>query len=252
MSYQTYVLQALSPPWLLGTWGARWMTAFADEKDWLDTRLRDSVRARFPTYCPSDGLGYLSEERGIERGPAEPDDDFKERLRLCWESWTWCGTEFGIVNTYRYTGWPDALVAFDPREETWPTDWRALGTVWFVPACDTNFDDRATNWHHFWLFCDGYAEGYTLDTETWGDPGDWDDGGVWDFANPATWEAVERWRRVIRKWKTTGTTCVGLYLIMSDGGWADVWGGNTGLWDGPDEGTWQGDVRFISVGETPT
>ncbi len=249
------LLEWSTPPWLLGTWGRRWVTSVGSVLDPFVTRAKEATKTRFVLLAPSDALPLIGVERAIERGLDEADARYRSRLHAAWLTWKWSGTVYGMLMSLDAHGLEAGPVgAFDPWGE-WPTDWPVESHVWYTETTDWAPDDppygTSADWWRFWFLINAYAEAITTDL-LWNSPGTWDDGGVWDLG---TWDgailtsqSVETWRQQIRKWKTAGTTCHSMYFITSSGGWADIWG-PFGAWDGLDEGVWNGNVSEIPVGE---
>lgn len=247
----TQLLYKKTPPWLLGPWGIKWVNVLGGKADDLLTWAKDGVKARFVLECPDDALPAIGYERMIERAPGESYDNWRQRLWGAWETWKWAGTDRGIYNALGLLGWTISPWVYESLY-SWPINWPTSGLVWILPASSwggdcPDGDNDPTHFARFWVVADGYAMGYRTDG-TWADTGTWDDGGAWDFSDATTAEEVARWKQVIRKWKHSGTTCPEILMVLSDGGWADIWA-PLGAWDGSDEGTWQGTVLRIPVGE---
>jgi hypothetical protein len=247
----TQLLYKKTPPWLLGEWGQKWVTQLGGKFDELLTWAKEGVKLRFVLECPDEALIAHGYERMIERAPGESYDDWRDRLWAAWETWKWAGTDRGIYNAFSVIGWTISPWITEPMW-SWPPGWADTGLMWILPAmawggdCPDQ-DNDPTHFARFWILADGYALGYETDG-TWGDPGTYDDGGAWDFSDATTADEVDRWKRMIRKWKDSQATCPEILMIMSDGGWADIWA-PIGQWDAADEGTWQGTVLRIPVGE---
>lgn len=67
-------------PWFQKTWLYRLLYVFGVHCDALIESAVLAVKARFPTFAPSDALPALGRERGIRRGFAETDAQYRARL----------------------------------------------------------------------------------------------------------------------------------------------------------------------------
>lgn len=99
-----------APPWLLGPLGARFLQAKGEQLDWLADRMSQAVKARFPLVCPSDALPRIGEERGLPRGVAEPEAQYRARLQAAWDAWLWAGTPYGLLRAFQLAGYPSVLL----------------------------------------------------------------------------------------------------------------------------------------------
>lgn len=71
----------LAPTSLKGDGGDRMLYTIHLTSDGVLDWFLNGFVARFPTFCPDDGLARLCRDRRIVRGPAEPPFAIKERLR---------------------------------------------------------------------------------------------------------------------------------------------------------------------------
>jgi len=245
----TQYLGLVTPAWLKGLWGQRWINALGGKQDALVTHAKDGTKSRYPDIAPSGALPYIGDERGIEKAPGESDADYRLRLWGAWETWQWSGTSIGVYNGLVTCGLTVSDWLGTPWW-SWLSTWPETGHVWIMNAADwtdcPDGDDDPAHWARFWVVIDGYAEGFSSDG-TWGSGGTWGDGGAWGFGSSPTAAEVERWKRVIRKWKGAHATCPAILVITSSGSWGDVWG-MPGVWGG--SGTWGGSVVHITVGES--
>lgn len=109
MSYAGW-LQRLPIPWLVGDHGKDWWGAVGAVFDGEIERARAAVKCRLPGSAPSDALGFVASERGLERGPAETDDEFALRLQYAWDLKALTGTPLGLLLALYYAGFPGAVV----------------------------------------------------------------------------------------------------------------------------------------------
>jgi len=189
MAYKSFVdaIADVTPPFLRGKWGTRWVSAIGSVVDVLRDRAKYGVKARFITMCPDDAVAALGRERQIDRAPGDTDDVYRSRVDAAWLTWTWSGTDEGV---YAGLGAVGLTVATWVNEVwgAWPNNWPGDSNVWIVSAAQWGIppggDADPTHFARFWVVVDAYAEGWVVDTELWGDPGDWGDGGVWGLSSP--------------------------------------------------------------------
>ncbi len=110
MSYVTW-FQNLNIPWLTGGPNAqKYWAAIGSVFDDQVANLKAAVKCRFPTLAPSDALGFLGDERQLDRGPQETDPGYALRVRGAWETCPRAGTPAGLLLALYYGGFPGAVV----------------------------------------------------------------------------------------------------------------------------------------------
>jgi hypothetical protein len=115
MSYEDY-RKKWGPSWLKGTGGQAWQGAHGRFADSLVSRLKQAVKASFPSDCPADALPYLGSEIGIPRSPADTDDVYREKLRRAWEVWPFAGTPLGMLLALEAAGYAAGQVVLVQQE----------------------------------------------------------------------------------------------------------------------------------------
>ena len=219
-TFVEYATESLSPPRLRGVWGTRWVTAFAAEYDWLDERLTQSVLARFPRFCPADGLVLIGQDRQIVRAPMESDASYSKRLWSAWETWRWSGTGPGVMAGIHSSGVPSPPWGLGPD---WTDDWSSMGYVWLVPfrCMKQPPPNTPANAALFYVVIDYYAMtggdvGYRR-----GEPGFIR--GPWGARGTKfTQGEFQALVASIRKWKGAGETCAEIILCVTPNGVGDV------------------------------
>jgi hypothetical protein len=106
MPFRDFLVR-LGPTWLQRPRWAAFLGSYGQALDDLVDRAKLSVKARFPSYAPTDALTAIGGERQIPRVPGETDDHYAARLLAAWESWKWGGTALGLLralNTAGFTG----------------------------------------------------------------------------------------------------------------------------------------------------
>lgn len=158
-------LQQLSPPWLLGDKGRRWMQAHGDGLDQIADLIRYAVMARMIAVAPEDALVYAGIDRGMPRYATESTEEYRGRLIGAWEYWQWGGTKKGVQDVLALLGY---TVEIQELYLTEPLRWSEFA-ITVAPI-----------------------EG--IRKKRWGDDGTWGDGGLWGegFApTPDELEALE-------------------------------------------------------------
>lgn len=220
-------LSRVTPDFLKGKWGAKWIDGLGDHANDLTTWAKDGVKSKFPTIAPSGALMYLGSERGIERASEETDAEYRVRLWQAWDTWKWSGTDLGVYYGLESCGFTVSNWSTLPWF-TWPVTWPEPGNVWLfsynaVAGYAPDNDNTATHAGRFWVAINGYAEGINESLYTVG-------GGLVVTTSGAAIglniraAAVDRWRRTIRKWKGSHMTCPSIFLVLSTGGWSDIIG----------------------------
>jgi hypothetical protein len=163
MRYVDYILDSLAPPWLQDGNGCAWMTGLGEEKDFLKQRIIDSIALRFPTYAPADSLPEHGIDRQIDRAPGETDASYRGRLLGAHGTWTWSGTDYGIMLACEAMGWQIAHVdAYDSWPSTWPYDGASIETVtWLGPGVSVAGTpvERAVQYTYTWPIRDETTPG---------------------------------------------------------------------------------------------
>jgi len=101
----TDILTRYTPPWLLGVWGRRWVTAIGGLSDDLVDSVQTAAMCPLPLEAPDDALSYIGWERMLPQVPDEADADYAQRLWGAWETWKWSGTDTGFLNAFETLGW---------------------------------------------------------------------------------------------------------------------------------------------------
>lgn len=219
-SYKQMLL-ARAPPWLRTPVSEAWLRGTGDVLDSILQRVKDGVKARFPSVAPRDALTMQGGERGIPRAPTDTDAVYASKLIGAWDAWIWAGTAKGVLNVLwdaGYVGHPrvvisnnrsfrldadrelvieegggefifyavghwSAFAVFFPKP--WPAAWVTAG----VPPVSASDEARqAVALIHRWKSADALLAGVVIENtgELWGWPpeGLWGDpGGTWGGTN---------------------------------------------------------------------
>ena len=64
----------------------------------------------YTPLSPSDALPLTGQERGLARGYAETESQYRERLVNAFEAWRWAGTPFGLLRAFQIAGFPSVIL----------------------------------------------------------------------------------------------------------------------------------------------
>lgn len=109
MSYEIF-LQSIKSKWLQGPNAQAWQGAWGLLLDDQIDRIKQSVKARFPDYAPSDALPAIGDERQLDRGPFESDTSYIGRLKKAWDVWPFAGTPTGLMVALYYGGFTNVVL----------------------------------------------------------------------------------------------------------------------------------------------
>lgn len=109
MPYETWLVKK-APTWLQGPNGAAWLSGIGATKDFYVDQIRQAVLSSFPQYAPSDALGVLGDEIGLDRGPTESDGDYAARLVAAWIYWPLAGTPAGLLTALHFAGFDGGVI----------------------------------------------------------------------------------------------------------------------------------------------
>lgn len=191
--------EGLDPPWLRDKVGGGILYAMRSVLDALVDKNKQGVRLRFPTHAEESALGYIGNDRLMERGPTQPTESYRSDLRLAFDIWRNAGGPRTILQRLRNffnpaNGPPMRLVS---NSATWHEIDPPTGVVTeYVVGSNWNWNNDPSSWWWGWAIIEGDTL-WTLDV--WGDPGDWGDGGVWGSDMTYNWAVSIR--SIIAKWK---------------------------------------------------
>lgn len=197
-------VETISPPWLAGTWGGRFLFGIALTVDALREQLRQAVLARMPLEAPPDALPYIGADRRIERGIGESDASYADRLAGAFDAWSTAGNPPALLGQIRGYLSPSSnpITGYHARTVSNSSVWFTIdadGAVTQTPASPANWDWDGDGgaWWRYWLIL--YSDiGPWEDDGTWDDDGEWDDGGTWDTT--ATPQEVAAVKRIAGQW----------------------------------------------------
>lgn len=91
----------ISPPYLLGPTGSKYLYSMAIIYDGLTDAGAYALRARFPHYAPSDAFQWLQTDRQVDQGYSESNAGFADRLPQWLDLWAHAGASTGILLSLR-------------------------------------------------------------------------------------------------------------------------------------------------------
>lgn len=202
MPFRDYA-NAISTPWLRKKVGGGLLYAKGLILDALTDWLSIGVKARFPDQAPPDALGFIGNDRQIDRGPAEPDSGYKTRLRRASDTWRNAGGGRTILTQLAayFTGIAQPPLRLVSDSSVWHVyDW-ATGLVARSKPSPANWIwDSLTGvrWWRGWVIIDSSSGPWTR--HKWGSGGKWGSSGT-TWGSSATKQEVISIARIINKWK---------------------------------------------------
>ena len=188
--------RALMPLPLAGESGQAYAGVLGREKDAQLERAKDAVRARFPSRAPADALPLLGLNVQLERGPDEPEDAYRARLRDAFNAWRWAGTRKGILE------YALAPAGFENAALITNRQW--------TPAPP---DGQTAKWARFWaVIAEPHPWEPTYIDGTWTVEADTTS----TIGSTATLNDVMRVRRLLQAWKSARDVCMGAVIVFGD------------------------------------
>lgn len=154
-SYKQFAVD-ISPPFLQGSNGQKWLRGFNEHLDNLLDDTKSSVKARFPDEAADAGdtlaLGVIGSDSRIPRYLAETDAGYADRLKGRFTYHGSSGVEQGLLDDLAGLGFTDITLmeykdfpadSGDPNVHHSPGNW---------------YDSTGTTpwWSRFWLFIGAY------------------------------------------------------------------------------------------------
>lgn len=197
----------ISPPRLQTEKAANYVYAFIGlPLDMIAQAAKESVLARFPSYCPEDALPYHGRDRGIPRGPAEPKESFIARLL----EWRQLEEGSGVGRAML-----DELAAYLQPSLMRLRIWTQAGMIYTREADGFLLIDHSApmywNWDNSpglyarsWLviYSDPDVAGFPFSRDgTWGDGGTWGDDPTTGWGSTATLNQIAGIRSIVSQRK---------------------------------------------------
>lgn len=194
-------VERLSPPWLAGFFGTRFMIGMVGVvADLLLEAVEQATTVGWLNRktLPVDALKDIGENANIQRVTGETNDNYKSRLFRKWELWEESATSKFAENSFT----PFGVAAADITLKT-TRDWVV---------------DDSPNWSRWWIILDGSAGNLPWSELlwngfAWGTPGT-------TWGTTATQEEIFGVIRLLCKWKSAHE--IGVEIIILYG--ATLWG----------------------------
>ena len=97
MSYESYIVEALSPGFLRGRYGERLMRSIGSWTDALIARVIEAHDVRLLDTAPPDTIPYAASDSNIQRYALETFKKFLAQLKLHWKAWPTAGTRNELI-----------------------------------------------------------------------------------------------------------------------------------------------------------
>lgn len=215
---------ALSPTYLQGPWGTKWIYSHSIIFDALADGAAYAVLTGMPSFAPLDGVPYIAQDRQIDQGPNESTLSFRIRLQQWLDLWRNAGMQRAVLRSLTsyltpgsytietvndtiaigansYTAWDQSIGGADPpthfEESPGNWDWDGLqipGRSWVI------------------IFAGPWAQTPVLGGFNVGD------GTVLGF--DGTVNDAPSIRALVRKWKSAGNY-VSQVILAFDATWYD-------------------------------
>lgn len=174
------MVPAITPTWLNGPIGAKYLYSMAVIYDALSDAASYAVRARFPQLAPSDALSWIGQDRQIDRGFQESEVSYVARLLLWLDLWRTAGNAKSMLLAMLGFVTPDEIaVRVVSDSSAW--DSYPSGTNVLTAGNPTHLLASPTNWR--W---DSVADPFQTGIEWWRvwvilypDSGLWTQGKAW-------------------------------------------------------------------------
>ncbi len=105
--------RVLPPGFLQQPYGAAWAAAHGVVKDLALERMKEAIKARYPTSAPLDALRLIGADRGIFQGPTETIAHYQQRLLNAWGAWSVAGMAWGLLAQLYGMGYSTAYVLYE-------------------------------------------------------------------------------------------------------------------------------------------
>lgn len=200
----------LDPPWLQKPNGAGFMRSFRTVLDALVARTVESVKLPMPGEGSPTALGYVGNDRNIERGPNQTDDGYVAQLRMAFDTWRNAGGARTLLTQLRAyfapsNGPPMRLVS---NRATWHEIDPVTGVVTkTIDGTNWDWDGLTDRWWRGWPIIDVTG---LWELRLWGD-GIWGDG-VW--GSTMTESEVISIRAIVAKWKPANVYVPNVILVF--------------------------------------
>lgn len=205
------MIAAISPTWLNGSVGGRYMYTMGLVFDGLADGASYAIRCRFPDFAPTDALQWLAADRQIDRGLHESEANYATRLRQWLDLWRYAGNTWSVLRALDSAITPD-FTALRAVSNTSVWHWYnetddVNSPPAYIRASPANWDWDSKNWDglgsagwfRLWVII-APTSSLAQQTPKWGD------GGVWGSSRSWGWNQTDTGlrdllRAQVAKWK---------------------------------------------------
>jgi len=206
-SFQDWISQQLAPGFYRKKWGKLYWQTIGHFYDLLLDSTKYAVKARFPSMCPDDALGYVGEGRNMDAYRAESIASYRAAVVDARRQWWTAGTKgdanTGLINKIKRLGYGNVEIV----------PWYVATTLTPGPSNTPQTAPYANWWSAFWIVIDPNP----FTRRHWGDPGlKWgglvpspvgNPPGMITWGSSANSHDVAELRRAIHKWKPAHEIC---------------------------------------------
>lgn len=194
-------LRAIAVSWLNGPIGNALITPMTTMINGLASWATNGVWARFPDLAPPDALGYIGNDRNLERGPAQTDAGYATQLRKAFDTWRVAGNASTVLRQLAayFTGIASPPLRAVSDSSIWHEyDYVTDAVTKTIVGTNWTWDGfTGTRWWRGWVVIDSSVAPWAIDL--WAADEFWGDGGTW--GSTASYDEVISILRVVNKWK---------------------------------------------------
>lgn len=183
-----------------------------------------AVKTRFPETAPPDALNVIGRDRGIIRGPLEPEASYRVRLLLWIIAWRGAGVGRAMLDmiagyltprAVRIRIWTQVGVVYTREADGSFTIERVASDLW-------NWDGQTSLWARFWVII------YSIDGVPWSRSPDLGaelghsigENPLGSVGSTASISDVQSIRAIVNEFKPAASKCVSIIVSFDDAAFA--------------------------------
>ena len=221
------MIKAISPTWLQGPLGERYLYAVIATADATADRIEQGVRSCMPQKCDPTFLPSVGRDRSTIRGISESDETYAARCQSAIYDWHFAGLAAGLMRTVLgyISDAPHIRVVWSAKWSTsQPTQWswlaagasRGVAPETFSTLAATPFVaewkwDAIDNRRRVWIVIDSGA--WITSGRKYGDGSKYGDGHLYGVAG-ITANQVTTLRSLVAEWKGSHAYCAGIVVSL--------------------------------------